>query len=314
MIAFGMTGAEQQDCLSAGYGVAFMPKGQIIFSVDRMDLLLQVPMLDQSPQMELGQILQPLGFWCDPGKQELYDPNLCALITSMVWQVISKTYYQAFHMEREVEAIRVYWPKFRHGIPRAVASPEFDRKNLTELLVQERARLNLTAAQDRQFAQAMWRAQAEVEEATDPEGTTLEELVEGTTLFLWKTMFPKEHFPGADMIMRVETNSVVALLREFRVHLGKGRSLVPREIQPTMDEIQQLMLCERSSFEQCQDWIVQARNYSIQAREATDTAIDRYFKGLRNELIAKVTKLDQQLVKLFIGNWYDRLGAKLADA
>ncbi len=55
-------------------------------------------------------------------------------------------------------------------------------------------------------------------------------------------MFPKERFPSADMIMRAETNSVVALLREFRVHLGEGGSLVPREIQPTMDEIQQLML------------------------------------------------------------------------
>ncbi len=115
-------------------------------------------------------------------------------------------------MKREVEAIRVYWPKFRLGIPRAVALPEFDRKNQTELLAQERARLNLTAAQVRRFAQAMRRAQAEVEEATDPEGTTLEELVEGTTLFLWKTMLPKEHFPSADMIMRAETNSVVALL------------------------------------------------------------------------------------------------------
>ncbi len=81
-----------------------------------------------------------------------------------------------------------------------------------------------------------------------------------------------------------------------------------------MDEIQQLMLRERSSFERRRDWIVQAQNYSIQAREATDAAIDRYFKGLRNELIAKVTKLDQQLVKLFIRNWYDRLGTKLADA
>ncbi len=81
MITFGMASAEQQDCLSAGYSVALTPKGQIVFGVDRMDLLLQVPMLDLSPQMELGQIL---GFWCDPGKQELYDPNLCALITPMV--------------------------------------------------------------------------------------------------------------------------------------------------------------------------------------------------------------------------------------
>ncbi len=96
--------------------------------------------------------------------------------------------------------------------------------------------------------------------------------------------------------------------------MGEGSSLVLREIQPTMDKIQQLMLHEWSSFEQHRDWIVQAQNYSIQAREATDAAIDQYFKGLRSELIAKVTKLDQQLVKLFIGNWYDRLGAKLADA
>ncbi len=81
-----------------------------------------------------------------------------------------------------------------------------------------------------------------------------------------------------------------------------------------MDEIQQLMLPERSSFERCHDWIVQAQNYSIQAREATDAAIDRYFKGLHSELIAKVTKLDQQLVRSFVGNWYDQLGAKLADA
>ena len=186
MIAFGMTGAEWLDHLSAAYSVAFTPKGQIVFGVDRMDLLLQVPMLDLSPQMELGQILQPLGFWCNPGKRELYNPNLCALITPMVWQVISKTYYQAFYMKREVEAIRVYWPKFQLGIPRAVAPPEFDRKNLTELLAQEQVWLNLTAAQDRKFAHAMRTAQAKVEEATDPEGTTLEELVEGTTLFLWK--------------------------------------------------------------------------------------------------------------------------------
>ncbi len=55
-----------------------------------------------------------------------------------------------------------------------------------------------------------------MEEATDPEGTTLEDLVEGTTLFLWKTMFPQEQFPGADMIMRAETNFVVALLRFFK--------------------------------------------------------------------------------------------------
>ncbi len=160
----------------------------------------------------------------------------------------------------------------------------------------------------------MRRAQAEVEEATDPEGTTLEDLVEGTTLFLWKTIFPREWFPGADMIMRAETNSVMALLREFQVHLGEGSSLVPREIQPTMDEVQQLMLWERSSFKQHHDWIVQAQNYTFQAREATDAAIDRYFKGLRRELIAKVMKLDQQLVRSFVGNWYDRLGVKLADA
>ena len=69
-----------------------------------------------------------------------------------------------------------------------------------------------------------------------------------------------------------------------------------------MDKIQQLMLRERSSFERRRDWIVQAQNYSIQAREATDAAINRYFKGLCSELIAKVTKLDQQLVKLFIEN------------
>ncbi len=41
-----------------------------------------------------------------------------------------------------------------------------------------------------------------------------------------------------------------------------------------MDEIQQLMLQESSSFERRRDWIVQAQNYSIQAREATDAAID----------------------------------------
>ncbi len=35
---------------------------------------------------------------------------------------------------------------------------------------------------------------------------------------------------------------------------------------------------------------------------------------MRSELIAKVTELDQQLVKLLIGNWYDQLSAKLADA
>ncbi len=220
LITFGMIGAEWRGQLSAGYSVAFSPKGQIVFGIDRMDLLLQVPMLDLSPQMEVGQILQPLGFWCDPGKHELYDPNLCALITPMVWQVISNTYYQSFHMKREVEAIRVYWPKFRLGIARAITPPEFDRKNLTELLDQERVWLNLTAAQDRKSAQAMRRAQAKVEEATDPEGTTLEELVEGTTLSLWKVMFPRVRFPGADKIMRVETNSVVALLREFQVHLG----------------------------------------------------------------------------------------------
>ncbi len=81
-----------------------------------------------------------------------------------------------------------------------------------------------------------------------------------------------------------------------------------------MDEIQQLMLRERSSFEQRRNWIIQAQNYSIQAREATDAAIDRYFKGLCSELIAKVMKLDQQLVRSFVGNWYDQLGAKLADA
>ncbi len=214
-ITFGMIGAERQSHLSAGYGVAFTPKGQIIFGVDRMDLLLQVPMLDLSPQMELRQILQLLGFWCDPNKHELYDPNLCTLITPMVRQVISKTYYQAFHMKREVEAIRVHWPKFQLGIPKAIAPPEFDRKNLTELLAQERVQLNLMAAQDRKFVQAMRRAQAEVEEATDPEGTTLEDLVEGTTLLLWKTMFPQEHFPSARMIMRAETNSVMALLHEF---------------------------------------------------------------------------------------------------
>ncbi len=96
--------------------------------------------------------------------------------------------------------------------------------------------------------------------------------------------------------------------------MGKASLLVPREIQPTMEEIQQLMLRERNSFERRRDWIAQARNYSIQAREATDAAIDRYFKGLRNDLIAKTTKMDQHLVKTFIGNWYDRLGAKLADA
>ncbi len=215
LIAFGMIGAEWQSHLSASYGVAFNPKGQIIFGVDRMDLLLQVLMPDLSPQMELGQILQPLRFWCDLNEPALYDPNLCALITPMVWQVISKTYYQAFHMKREVEVIRVYWPKFQLGIPKAVALPEFDRKNLTVLLAQERAWLNLTVAQDRRFAQAMRKAQAKVEEATDPEGTTLEDLVEGTTLFLWKTMFLREHLPGAEMIMRVETNLVVALLHKF---------------------------------------------------------------------------------------------------
>ncbi len=155
MIAFGMIGVERQGRLSTGYGVAFTPKGQIAFGMDRMDLLLQVLLLDLSPQMELGQILQPLGFWCDPGKHELYDPNLCTLFTPMVWQVISKTYYQGFHMKREVEAIRVYCPKFRLGIPKAIAPPELDHKNLTELLAQERARLNLTAAQDRKFAQVM---------------------------------------------------------------------------------------------------------------------------------------------------------------
>ncbi len=96
--------------------------------------------------------------------------------------------------------------------------------------------------------------------------------------------------------------------------MGEGSSLVPREIRPTMDKIQQLMLWERSAFERRRDWIIQAQNYSIQAREATDAAIDQYFKGLHSELIAKVTKLDQQLVRMFVGNWYDRMGTKLADA
>ncbi len=81
-----------------------------------------------------------------------------------------------------------------------------------------------------------------------------------------------------------------------------------------MDEIQQLMLRERSTFERCRNWIIQAQNYSIQAREATDAAINHYFKGLHSELIAKIMKLDQQLVRMFVGNWYDQLGAKLADA
>ncbi len=40
-------------------------------------------------------------------------------------------------MKREVKVIRVYWPKFRLGISRAIAPPKFDRKNLTELLAQE---------------------------------------------------------------------------------------------------------------------------------------------------------------------------------
>ncbi len=89
----------------AGYGLAFNMKGQIVFRVDRMNLLVQVPVLDKSPQMELGQILKPLGYWCNLELPELYNKQLYTMISPMVQQVMSKTYCQAFHMKREVEVI-----------------------------------------------------------------------------------------------------------------------------------------------------------------------------------------------------------------
>ncbi len=81
-----------------------------------------------------------------------------------------------------------------------------------------------------------------------------------------------------------------------------------------MDKIQQLMLRKANVFKQHRDWIIQAQNYSIQAREATSAAIDQYFKDLQNGLIVQITKADQQLVRSFIGNWYGRLGTKLENA
>ncbi len=79
----------------------------------------------------------------------------------------------------------------------------------------EKARLNLMVAQDQKFTKAMRQAQVEVKEVVSPTGTGLEELVEGTTLYLWATMFQKEWFLGAGWIMWAEENKVMALLRTF---------------------------------------------------------------------------------------------------
>lgn len=57
-------------------------------------------------------------------------------------------------MKREVEAIHT-WPKFKLGIPKTFAPPEFDRTNLTALLLAERDRLNLTTEHDQEFAREM---------------------------------------------------------------------------------------------------------------------------------------------------------------
>ncbi len=56
-----------------------------------MDLQVQVPLLDLSPQQELGEVLVLIGYWCNVNSPKLYNKQLCAMVAPMIQQVMSKS-------------------------------------------------------------------------------------------------------------------------------------------------------------------------------------------------------------------------------
>ncbi len=107
---------EDTTMLRPGYGMVFWPEGQIVFNVNELSLLLEIPLAKFSEQDSVPNIFDPLIDQCKQTNDEDNAYDLCVRLLAELDMTATHSYQAMLTLQQELDNVKMFYPEICLGL------------------------------------------------------------------------------------------------------------------------------------------------------------------------------------------------------
>ncbi len=122
---------EESTMLRPGYGMVFRPEGQVVFNVNQLSLLLEIPLAKFSEQDSVPDIFDPLIEQCKQTNDDDNAFDLCVRLLAELDMTATHSFQALLTLQQELDNVKMFYPEIRLGFDRMNVPQQFFKTNLT---------------------------------------------------------------------------------------------------------------------------------------------------------------------------------------
>ncbi len=122
---------EDSTMLRLGYGTVFRPEGQVVFNVNQLSLLLEIPLAKFSEQDSVPDIFDPLIDQCKHTNEADNAFDLCERLLDELDMTATHSFQALLTLQQELDNVKMFYPEIHLGFDRMNIPQQFLKTNLT---------------------------------------------------------------------------------------------------------------------------------------------------------------------------------------
>ncbi len=301
--------------LRPGYGTVFRPEGQVVFNVNQLSLLLEIPLAKFSEQDSVPDIFDPLIEQCKTTNENDNAFDLCVRLLAELDMTATHSFQALLTLQQELDNVKLYFPEIRLGLDRMNIPQQFLKTNLTHIFQKEREQMVAVIKHEQEFADQIEDRARMAEMESDPNGPVLQTIGPKSELSPWLEMFPSSAINGSNVYTIAEQDTMATAVDHFKLSMTTLRGALTAQEQsrviPRSDYVVRrypnrfTTLAQRRANQQKAN-LQLGRQLWLAQQNRTNSRTTQELTALYQQLAATLRETTQEMITNFFTAWYER--------
>ena len=199
--------------------MVFRPEGQVVFNVNQLSLLLEIPLAKFSEQDSVPDIFDLLIDQCKQTNDEDNAYNVCVRLLAELDMTATHSYQAMLTLQQELGNVKMFYPEIRLGLDRMNIPQQFLKTNLTRVFQKEREQMVAVIKHEQEFADQIADHACMADMESDPNGPVLRTIGPKSDLAPWLEMFLSSAVNGSQFYTIAEYDMLASAVDRFKLSM-----------------------------------------------------------------------------------------------
>ncbi len=199
--------------------MVFRLEGQVVFNVNKLSLLLEIPLAKFSEQDSAPNIFDPLIDQCKQTNDEDNAYDLCVRLLAELDMMATHSYQAMLTLQQELDNVKMFYPEIHLGLDHMNIPQQFLKTNLTQVFQKEREQMVAVIKHELEFADQIVDHARMADMEADPNGPMLRTIGPKSDLAPWLEMFPSSALNSSQFYTIAEYDMLASAVDRFKLSM-----------------------------------------------------------------------------------------------